>query len=127
MIDVRAYGTLRTTLRTAGGQRQRDEAGEQQGDRKVPLPSLPRGQHASAAERRSSSERPAFAGGAGSTSTTARSAGTTSNDRSASGHANDISDHPPEPGDREDGAERKEEPSGGRERRRHLARLLDAA
>ena len=45
MIDVRAYGTLRTTCVAAGGQRQRDEGGEQQGDRKVPLPSLPRRQH----------------------------------------------------------------------------------
>ena len=32
MTDVRAYGTLRIHVRAAGGQRERDEAREQQGD-----------------------------------------------------------------------------------------------
>ena len=90
MIDVRASGTLRTTCGPAGGQRERDEASEQQGDRQVPLPALPPRQHASAGARRSSSGPPACAGGAGSTSTRRGARGTTSSDRSASGQANDI-------------------------------------
>ena len=45
MTDVRAYGTSRIIVRTTGGQRERDEAGEQQGDRQVSPPPLPSRQH----------------------------------------------------------------------------------
>ena len=126
MIDVRAYGTLRSTCGRPAASASATRLGEQQGDGKVPLPPLPPRQHR-AQERDARVANGLLAPAAQqSTSTPPRSAGTTSSDSSASGHANDISDHPPEPDDREERAEREEEPAGGGEERRHLAGLLDA-
>src|SRR6187402_745003 len=51
--------------------------------------------------------------------------GTTRSETRASGPANDISDDPPEPGDREERPEREQEPARGREQGGDLALALD--
>ena len=74
--DVECEDDRRARVRDAafhvwatGGERERDEAREQQGDGKVPLPPVASRQHRAQQARRSSSERPASAAGAAATST----------------------------------------------------------
>ena len=126
MIDVRAIRDARA--RRAGGRRRapaRRGCGEQQGDRKVPLPALPPRQHR-AQERDARVANGLLAPAPQAPPVRPEERG---NDEQRQERERPGERHLRSPARtraiESDRAEREEEPAGGREQRRHLAWLLD--